>query len=390
MTLKLAHKFFLSLIIILSVGSLPACTAVTSVSTPAGMVTSTMVPTKTRVPAATNALTAEPSATLTPLPTISFATETISSTNIDQMKELHVRELAGKPGNFFSQRLSFTADGHTVVATNITKIYVWDGTTGQPIAAFNQPSYIWNITISPNRKIVASFDDNGVLKLWNVQTGEEKYTLAHKVVWTTVWSLAFSPDNMILASGDFDGKVTFWDTHAGKELNNIVDPNGSATSIAFSPDGKVLAIGTQDRITLWDIVSKQLIRTLDFGTKQDEFEGIRRVFFSPDGGMIAATHTKNIAMVWDVSSGKKLSTIVGQPVLVRACEGALAFSPDSKIIATGNDDAGGIILWDSLANKELRTIGSEKCIPMDLDFLNRGSVLEIGCNNGTIQFWGLP
>jgi WD40 repeat protein len=393
MTLKHTHRLFLFIIIILIANVLAACSAVTVAPTPTAMATSTMVATIIAVPSATNTLIPEPSPTLTLLPTVSFSTEVISSENIDQIRRLVDKDFAGKPEDFFAQSLRFTPDGYTVAATNMTKTYVWDALTGQSTAIFDEANYLRNLAISPDGKMAASFDDDGAVKLWDVQAGKELYTLAHDVAWDLVWSLAFSPDNMILASVDFDGKVTFWDTHTGRELTYRDDPNGPSffISIAFSPDGSILAVGTQSRITLWDLVSKQLIRTLDFDIEQDEFAGIQRVFFSPDGRLIAATHTKNLVMVWDVSSGKKLSIIVGGSVFVRKhSEGALAFSPDSKIIATGNDDAGSIILWDVLANKELGTVGSEKCIPLDLIFLSKGNVLEIGCNNGTIQFWGLP
>jgi WD40 repeat protein len=336
-------------------------------------------------------LTPELSATPEALPTRSFSTKVISSKNIEQLKLLDGSEFIGKTKDFFSRSLRFTHNSRTVAANNLSEIHVWDVFTDQPVVTFEQSSYIWEIAISSNGTMVASFDDNGTLKLWNMQTGKEMYTLARNTVWNTIGRLAFSPNNTILASGDFDGRVTFWDIHTGKELTYLMDPNGYITSIAFSPDENIIAIGTQYKITLWDMVSKQLIRTIDFGTKQDEFEGIHRVFFSQSGEMIAATDLENIAMVWDVSTGKKLDTIVGEnDFVLTKSEGALAFSPDDTIIATGNDFAGTVILWDVLAHRKLRTIDSKKCIPIELNFLRDGNILEIGCNNGIIQFWGIP
>ncbi len=198
---------------------------------------------------------------------------------------------------FFSWSLGFTSNGHIVAATNKAEIHVWDALTGQSVVTFDQSISLWNIAFSPNGKMVASFDDDGLLKLWDMQTGEEIYTLAHNDAWITIWSLVFSPDSEMLASGNFDGNITFWDTHTGKEVNNLVDPNGSISSIAFSSDGKVLATATDSKIILWDVISKRLIRTVDFDLQVKEGFGIRKVFFSPDGKMIAAADANNIAMI---------------------------------------------------------------------------------------------
>lgn len=388
MTLKHIHELSLSLIIVLGI-SIASCTTVTVASQLTAASTDTVIPTQTSVPSTKSALTAEPSATLTLIPAFSFSKQVISSTNVNQIKQLDIRALTRKPEEFFSWSLDFTPDGHIVAATNKSTIYVWNALTGQSIITFDQFVNLWNIVISPNSKMVASFDDNGVLKLWDVQTEKEMYTLAYKDAWIVVWSLAFSPDSEILVSGDYDGNIIFWDIQTGQELNNLVDPNGSVSSIAFSPDGKVLATGTDSKITLWDVVSEQVTRTLDFDLKVTEGFGVQSVFFSPDGKMIAAADANNVTMIWNISSGEKLGTFVGKSTFLGTSEGAFAFSPDSKMIVTGDGD-NHVTFWDIIANQELQTIYPEKCRPLDLIFWNKGNILEIGCDDGTLQFWGLP
>jgi len=288
--------------------------------------------------------------------------------------------------------MDFTSEGRNVISISDSKIYIWSGLTGQLIGSMDHSMYLWSVAISSDGSMAASGADQGSIKLWNLKTGKEIYTLIHdNNVWNTIWSLAFSPDNTILVSGDMDANVTGWDIQTGKELFNLVNPNGvSSDSLAFSPDGKILAIGTDYRIDLWDTNSKKLIRTLIFDLRGGEgFSGIQGVLFSPDGKEIAAADGDNIAMVWEVSSGKKMDVIVGKGTFIRESKGALAFTADGKMLAVGNDN-GSIIFWDVFTNKELRTIGSEKCIPLDLNFGFDGKLLEIGCYNGTIQLWGIP
>lgn len=185
-----------------------------------------------------------------------------------------------------------------------------------------------------------------------------------------------------------DQTVKFWNIVDGTQLNEVTDV--PVNSLAFSPDGKMVAIGTDDKIILWDVLSEKPIRTFVFDLRGGEgLSGIQGVLFSPNGKMIAAADADNIAMVWNISSGKKLSTIVGKGTIIRMSEGTLAFSPDSKMIATGNDN-GEVIFWDVLADKELTTMGSQDCIPWDLIFWPDGKAFEIACWNGKIQFWGVP
>ena len=384
MTSKLPYRLFMSLMIILSVGTPVGCSTLTS--TPIPMTTSAVVPTKTSVPSATITSTPEPSPTATLVPTVALPIKAISSENITQIQQLDARDLADKPEEFLPRSMDFTPDGRMIAADFDTVVYVWNGLNGQPIVSMEHSVYLWNVAISPDGKMVASGDDDSAIKLWDVKTGEIMHTFTHH---GTIWSLAFSLDNSLLASASLGlDNVRIWNLVDSNELDRITDV--PVNSLAFSPDGKLLAMGTYDKIILWDIFAKSATKTFEFNLRGGEgMSGIQGVIFSPDGKMIAAADADNIAMVWDISSGKRLSTIVGKGTIIRLSEGTLAFSPDSKMIAAGNDN-GDVIFWDVVADKELQTIGSQTCIPVDLIFGTGGNIFEIACQDGTIQFWGLP
>jgi WD40 repeat protein len=78
--------------------------------------------------------------------------------------------------------------------------------------------------------MVASGDDDGVIKLWDVKTGEIMHTFIHH---GTIWSLAFSLDNSLLASASLGlDNVRIWNLVDRNELDRINDV--PVNSLAFS------------------------------------------------------------------------------------------------------------------------------------------------------------
>ncbi|WP_325034773.1 WD40 repeat domain-containing protein [Nostoc sp. 'Lobaria pulmonaria (5183) cyanobiont'] len=67
-----------------------------------------------------------------------------------------------------------------------------------------------------------------------------------------VCAIAFSPDGQHLASGSADCTVKLWDVNTGQELYTLDNHSDWVNSVAFSPDGKTLVSGSRDMtIKLW-------------------------------------------------------------------------------------------------------------------------------------------
>jgi WD40 repeat protein len=139
----------------------------------------------------------------------------------------------------------------------------------------------------------------------------------------SVYGIAFSPDGQLAASCDWDQNVCVWRTADAQLAYRFRSPK-PAYALAFSLDGKWLAAGCADRIPRLFALPK--------GTLSHELRGhatspIQVLAFSPDSKRLATSDDRSVR-VWDVASG----ALVG---LFRERAHSLCFSPDSKRLALG-------------------------------------------------------
>ncbi|MEK7270874.1 MAG: WD40 repeat domain-containing protein [Planctomycetota bacterium] len=113
---------------------------------------------------------------------------------------------------------------------------------------------------------------------------------------------------------------------------------------AFSPDDRILVVDTYDSLDLWDIETKRKIRSFP-----SDGNGTKHATFSPDGRFLAtlrcpdkarSERDNSLVCVWDVRTGKEVFRLYRK----REPISPPAFSPDSRLLATGMQD-GTVLLW---------------------------------------------
>ena len=130
-----------------------------------------------------------------------------------------------------------------------TAIEIWNTTDADPIQVLNTGEIlgIWNVLFSPDATMVAVDTQKNAqsgIRVWEVGTGRQRLAKSgFEAYWTR--ALAFSPTSEYLASGDETGNLRLWDISEGESVIWETYPTG-IQSLAFSPNGEYLAVA------LWD------------------------------------------------------------------------------------------------------------------------------------------
>ncbi|MEG4337797.1 WD40 domain-containing protein [Microcoleus sp. D3_18_C2] len=281
-------------------------------------------------------------------------------------------------------------------------------------------SSVRSVIFSPDGKLLATGDSDGVVRLWEASSGREILTCKGHT--NVVESVTFSPDGEILASGSYDKTIKLWDVKSGECLKVLQGHTESVMFVTFNPDGNILASGSFDRtIRLWDIRTRKCLQIL-----QGHTESVFSVAFHPAGEMLASGssdttvrlwnihtgeclqilhgHTKNVFSVafnsigeilasgsgdetvklWNIGSGECLKTLEGHFGHVRS----IAFSPSDEILASGSQDCTAK-LWDINSGECLNTLQGHNDRVGSVAFSPNSEILVSGSYDKTLRLWAI-
>ncbi|MBO0700683.1 MAG: WD40 repeat domain-containing protein, partial [Zavarzinella sp.] len=299
--------------------------------------------------------------------------------------------------DYYTHRLAISPDGRTLaVAAGDLTIKLCDPTTCREIGALpksrNRINYL---VFSPDSSLLAIADGYETVRVYDVANQQ----LAHRVTFADhVGSISFSADGKLLACGVKYG-VRLWDLALGAEVGHLPnDPLDSTESLyaAFAPNGGLLAVwGYEDgSVRLFDAKGLKGVRRFD-----REGEAVKSpkpwgwgsnmsVRFSPDGKTVAITREAGRIELWDVESGKKRSTLIGD---TSHRPSILAFSPDGTRLATaGYDNWGGdntIRVWDLTLGKELHPRAGHGAPITSVAISPTGKTVATAGRDGVVHLW---
>jgi WD40 repeat protein len=287
-------------------------------------------------------------------------------------------------------QVAFSPDGRTLATASADGVArLWDvAFPGQDHATLTgHVTPVSSMTFSPDGQTLATAGDDALL-LWDVPTGRILDPLAGNT--KVVHSLAFSPDGKTLAAGAYDDTVWLWDVATRRIRATLPSHNAGLGSVAFSPDGMTFASGWASSIRLWDVAAGHVRTTLDgrAGTKRSN--PVISMAFSPDSKSLATASINDpVVRIWDVATGQVRMALTSRNQTDNfGFVTVVAFSPDGTTLA-GNEK-GAVHLWDAITGEERATLTDHTHNLVSLAFSPDGKTLATGCFDGTLLLWDIP
>jgi WD40 repeat protein len=289
--------------------------------------------------------------------------------------------------------VAYSPDGQSLaVASQDGTVRLWDVQTGQERAPLTgHKSYVTSVGYSADGQSLASASGDGTVRLWDAATGRERAVLRGPA--TGVLSVAYSPDGLTLASGSEDGAVRLWDTATGKERATLAGRREKVWSVAFAPDGRTLAIASFGTVRLWEVKTGQ-----DRTPLRDLTGAVHAVAFSPDGLTLATASSafdvkQGAALpgevrLWDVKTGQPRATLNVDTAEVES----VAFSPDGRTLASGSgispsSSEGKVWLWEVKTGQHRATLRGHTGAVTSVAFSPDGLTLASAAAEQTVRLW---
>ncbi len=301
-----------------------------------------------------------------------------------------------------------------------SKITADNFTQAIELAQWIPPDYsgfISTIDISPDGKFVAAGFGNGSVSILDPQTGKALYRKKDKqhgtinvirfvpatdelllgyddgtiilcqVDGTVIWEietelrvshLSVSPSRNTIAV-THPGRVEFFSTTDGNLLNKI-----EGTGAEFLSDEQFILGTDEGQVEVWQLEPMTLATTLDKAN-----ENATDVLLSPSKELILAnsdnSRSSGDVRLIRVKDGHYITALWATKYI-----SSIAFSPDSKIIATASLEDAAIQLWRAHDGALLSRLLGHTMPASALAFSADDKVLVSGAHDGTIRVWGIP
>lgn len=175
----------------------------------------------------------------------------------------------------------------------------------------------------------------GLVSIGSLSPANEPMTLIDHA--DRISSLAFSPDSKLLVSSSHDGSVRFLDAGSGKEIA-AVKMGALVHDVAFSPSGKLLAVAlVGSHAAILDVATRKRVRLLEGHKKY-----VLHVAFSRDGKTLVTTDARGAIRLWNTDKWTVDKTLISPS---RARILAIDLSADGKWLAAGTGNAAAHV-WD--------------------------------------------
>ena len=248
---------------------------------------------------------------------------------------------------YSNERIVYNANGKkTLIITelenfNTFKVSVWDNDKCEPtiILCRLQSNITESFFANDDKTIV--LNQGNQITFWNTSTGQLENTIWANRTSTDVICLSNSKGILAICENK---KIRFWDIQKQCFSNITIDHSLEITKCVFSNDDKVMVTASTDGyLECWDLTSGKKISEIDGNgivVKTMNFQGM---------GMTVLIDSEFKTYLWDPLSGNQLHEV--NPCYPESCRNIVSTLDGKRIISITSSDT--IVISDLTSLKEL-------------------------------------
>ena len=293
-------------------------------------------------------------------------------------------------------------NGRTIISSSFDSLVVWDAESGKELRRLIDGNSVFHFAVSPDGSRAITVDRDGA-RILDTETGEVIIEFDPERVRQLFWPM-WSPSGGSIATIS-SGSIHLWNPLTAELMRSLETGVRRVPRLAWSPnESHMAAIGSDGVLRVFGT---------EDGTREIEVDahpsrGLPHLAWSPSGEFVATGGGDGLVKIWKatdwtlVHSLEAMSSVqvgftppggIGPVVLQGLPISALAFSPDSRIIASADDS---VRVWSVETGDELRRWypGPEEdwYVPhfgtiTDLEFAPNGALLASAGVDQTAKVW---
>lgn len=250
--------------------------------------------------------------------------------------------------------VEFSHDGQFLLSSaRDGTVRIWNVETGRAVRRFGEHRRIaYDATYTSDAERVLSAGSESIL-LWDVETGAIERTFEDLGNQVTALTVAISPDDRYALAGLNNGIIVVWELETGEEVRRITGHTDDITDMHFSADGTQLLTASIDgSVRIWEFVT---------GTQLSRFNGhgddVWTAVFANNETQVVSASADGAVILWDIASGIEVHRFAGHTADVLGT----AIDPESGTVYTASTD-GTVRAWRASVEAIIQFINENRYV----------------------------